>query len=233
MNIQKDTNSYRRRDMAGTKDDRQVELERQIETILRLDNRNRHQVIVRMESPTEAKKSLIDVASDALRQRNMALSARECLPPAVNKQLPPMGRQSPVQRQMLYDKEKSLSGRVTPRNIKPTSTAELKAGGIQFLDRLIASDIVKKASAEEKKKSKKQHQRSVQDRTFWTSKSMLLDLSTQDLERLPAEVPGLRDVHLNRVLRNPQLVEVKTLPDVVLENKASSWGIEKIRALAT
>lgn len=214
-------------------EERKLEFERQVERILRMGSGDRRQVIVRMGSPTDDKEALINIASDAIRQRNMALSARECLPPAVTgkRQLPAMGRQSPSQRQTIYDEEKSFTGKVDKSAVKSVPKSELKARGKGFLGDLLQTDFVKKALHDEKKKSRR---RAAQTPSpgFWTSKSMLLDVSKQDLEILPNTMTEIRDIYPNRILRCPQLVEAKALPDVVLENKASSWGIGKIGALA-
>ena len=59
---------------------------------------------------------------------------------------------------------------------------------------------------------------------LWTSRSAVLKMKRDDLKRLPDEVPQIRDIHPNRILRTPPLVEVKNLPTAILENKASSWG---------
>lgn len=214
-------------------EERKLEFERQVERILRMGSGDRRQVIVRMGSPTDDKEALINIASDAIRQRNMALSARECLPPAVtgNRQLPAMGRQSPSQRQTIYDEEKSFTGKVDKSTVKSIPKSELKARGEGFLGNLLQTDFVQRALHDEKKKSRR---RAAQPQApgFWTSKSMLLEVSKQDLEILPNTMTEIRDIYPNRLLRCPQLVEAKALPDAVLENKASSWGIDKIGALA-
>ncbi len=213
-------------------EDRKLELERQVEKILRTSAGPRRQVIVRMESPAEATQSLIEIASDAIKQRNMALSAREVLPPGNNEQLPAIGHRLPSQRQTLVDERKSYVGQVERKKIEPVPTAELKARGVEFLRSLMNSDIVQRVVSEQKKGRQKPVEQKLQERAFWTSKSMILELSTEELELLPAAVQGVRDIYPNRVLRSPRLVEVRTLPDAVLEHKASAWGLVKIGALA-
>jgi len=204
-------------------EDKQIELERQVEKILSLGTGNVRQVIIRMESLTDQKESLIDLASNTIRQRNMALSARECLPPARTQgRLPPIGRQSPDQRQFLFDAQKSFTSRVSPRQLASPPLAELKSRGEDYLDTLFQHDLVKKALRDE---GKRQKRTSKKPRGFWTSKSMLLEVSTADLQVLAAGVPGIKDIYPNRILRSPRLVESKTLPDAVLENKGSSWGV--------
>ncbi|PVV06371.1 MAG: hypothetical protein B6D72_00420, partial [gamma proteobacterium symbiont of Ctena orbiculata] len=55
------------------------------------------------------------------------------------------------------------------------------------------------------------------------------------LARLPKDVPGIRDVFVNRQVTLPPVVRVDParLPRTVQENKTSAWGVEAIGALAT
>jgi hypothetical protein len=204
-------------------------LERQVEKILSQSSGDRRQVIIRMASPVDDKQTLITLASDALKQRNMALSARECLPPPQGPVPDTVRRQYQTQFRQVSDPKKSFTGQVDRKHLESVSTEELKTRGHNFLTELVGSDIVQRAAREERKGNKKSV--SLQQRSFWTSKSMLLELSTQDLAVLPTAVPGIRDIYPNRILRSPRLVETKNLPNTVLENKTSSWGVSKIGSL--
>lgn len=205
-------------------------IERQVEKILSQGSGERRQVIIRMASPVDDKETLINLASDALKQRNMALSARECLPPPKGPQPDTVRKQYQTPSRQLTDPNKSFTGHVDRTQLRSISTQELKTRGHNFLTELVDSDIVQRAAREERKAQKRTV--SLHQRSFWTSKSMLLELSTKDLEILPASIPNIRDIYPNRILRSPRLVETKNLPSTVLENKTSSWGVSKIGALA-
>ncbi len=60
----------------------------------------------------------------------------------------------------------------------------------------------------------------------------MLHLRRDDLAALPETVPGIREILPNRVLRVPPVAEVRNLPATVEDNKASSWGVLAINALA-
>jgi hypothetical protein len=213
------------------KEQRKSEIEKQIQKILSQGVGERRQVIVRMASPAPAKESLINLASDALRQRNMALSARECLPPTFDhRPVTPMGRQSTSQRQTLFDEDKSFSTKLD--SLDPLPRSALKADGLSFLKNLDTYDVVQKFILQRKKSQRQIIQKSVPG--FWTSKAALIEVSTQDLEKMAMEADAqqIRDIYPNRILRSPKLVEAKMLPDAVLEVKASSWGVDKIGALS-
>lgn len=65
---------------------------------------------------------------------------------------------------------------------------------------------------------------------FWTSHSALLRVPRDDLAALAAALPGLVDIHFNRHLPVPDVLEVADPPD--LEEAASSWGVRAVGALA-
>jgi subtilisin family serine protease len=67
--------------------------------------------------------------------------------------------------------------------------------------------------------------------SFWTSKAMRMQIRKDELTQL-RELPALRDVYPNRVLRVPRLVQPKEVPTAVGEVAAASWGIHRIGALA-
>src|SRR5215210_979860 len=93
-------------------------LERQVEKILSQSSGDRRQVIIRMASPVDDKKTLITLASDALKQRNMALSARECLPPPKGPVPDTVRRQYQTQFRQVSDPKKSFTGQVDRKHLE-------------------------------------------------------------------------------------------------------------------
>lgn len=209
--------------------ERKQALERQVERVLSAGSGQKRQVIIRMATPMDDHQTLIDLASDALKQRNMAQSARECLPAPKAAPAPVAVSQYPAWFRRVSDPHKSFADQVGRKSIESVSTEELKVRGHNFLTELVNSDIIQRAVREERKSGGRIT--TWEQRSFWTSKSMLLELKTNDLEVLPTAVPNIRDIYPNRILRSPRLVETKYLPPVVLENKTSSWGVGKIGAL--
>jgi hypothetical protein len=193
----------------------------------------RRQVIVRTGAPgeeTDRREALLAIASDALKQRNMALSARECLPPALSnrRRSTVKGLDSRLER-YASDPTKSLASSVERRHVTAPARSRLKEQSEGGLGDFRAHDIIKKAFREtpDRKRRTSVH---VQP-SFWTSKAMLLDVSTTDLQALANE-PLVRDIYPNRLLRTPRLVQAKALPDTVIESRAASWGLSRINALA-
>ncbi len=180
----------------------------QLEKILDEEKGNRLSVIVRMASSDEKDQNkneslLLEIASDGIRQRNISMSARDLLP---DTQLNRQRKRSSIKQTLTTD-----------------STNELRKIGLNYIEPLLSSEIV---NSEQSKKEQKNIQ------SFWTSRSVYLNVLKDDLRKLLDEVPQIRSIYPNRVLKVPKLVEVKNLPPVVLENKTSSWGIQKIGALA-
>ncbi len=67
--------------------------------------------------------------------------------------------------------------------------------------------------------------------TFWTSHAVLLRMPRDDLAGVAATLPGIADIHANRPLPVPDILEVDDPPR--LEEAGSSWGVNAIGALAT
>lgn len=188
------------------------ELKEQVEKILDEEKGDSFEVIVRMASPEDAREALVDIASDRAQKRNMALSARDVLPDARER----------VERitegvRLKSDSEGFTSMVAASSQIVSVTTAALAKAGNAFLAPLVQSGVANSDG---------------QAKTFWTSKSALLKIQRDNLAKLPEEVPEIRDVYLNRAFRVPRLVEAKNLPKPITENFASSWGIQKIGALA-
>ena len=205
-------------------------IRKQVERILDEGSGERRQVIVRLQAPADVKRSLISLAADAIQQRTLALTARDVLPPARDPDaFPPFGRRSSSQRQTLVDRKRSLTAQASARSIDVETRGELKSDGLDRIAPFVQSTLFQQwvhgSATAAKRKANDTFQ------TFWTSKSVLLELSETDLASL-STVPLVRDVYPNRTLRSPRLVAVSNLPTSVLEVKSSSWGVHQIGALA-
>lgn len=108
------------------------------------------------------------------------------------------------------------------------SAKNLRSRAFGRLDHLLKEDVVVPASREGARSAAQ----SGNVQSFWTSKSMRLSLSKDDLARLPESMPEAQGVYLNRWLRVPKLVATKNLPVSIRENRISSWGLQKIGALS-
>ncbi len=85
---------------------------------------------------------------------------------------------------------------------------------------MLNSDVVKKilGTAAERKKVETPIPH------FWTSQSVVLEITKDELSQLPLEVPQIQNIFPNRTLKLPPLIEVRNMPTAVQEHKASSWG---------
>jgi hypothetical protein len=200
-------------------------IQEQIAKIIDTGDGDRRKIIVRVGGKDEREKSLVRLAASAISQRNMSLSARDCLP---------------LEKKHTH-KTKAPQDQEFPRDAKGVSARIGKiaagAGGYRVLrdyafgrlDSSLKNDLVIKAAHEVERS--KAETGTVQ--SFWTSKSMLLDMSKDDLTKLPEQMPNVQAVYPNRQLRVPRLVAIKNMPIPIRENKISSWGLQKIGALAT
>jgi hypothetical protein len=184
----------------------------QVEKILDEGEGEERSVIVQMSSPDEKKKDLmVRTASEVIQKRHLTLTPRDLLPASLDQmRRGRAGKPTPAARRQLLTVEKSFSAQMAAIALPALTKATLEAVGLRALAPLLDSPLVREAA--------------LAVAELWTSRSAVLKMKRDDLKRLPDEVPQIRDIHPNRILRTPPLVEVKNLPTAILENKASSWG---------
>ncbi len=191
-------------------------LKRQIEHILDSGGGEVRSVILRMKSDND-ESGLGGVAADAIGRRNLYLSARDVLPLQRN-----------VQRSRSRVTPVAVSSQVAAA-AKSLSPTRLRSQAFDQLRPMLSEDIVVKAANQPKQS--KADIGNVQ--VFWAAKSILLTIEKDELAKLPAEMPQVQDVYPNRTLHVPRLAPTRSMPIPVRENKISSWGLQKIGALAT
>jgi subtilisin family serine protease len=109
----------------------------------------------------------------------------------------------------------------------PREPQQLKAQALERLQPLVQNDRVHRTLETREEGTPEE---AAQD--LWASTSLALDVTVDDLRSLPEEVAGIQEIYPNRILRLPPLAEVHNIPESVRENRASSWGVSKIGALA-
>jgi subtilisin family serine protease len=187
---------------------------------------DRRSVIVRMAHPPSEITETAQGATAALRRRSLALSARDCLPPDRS---PSTTTSRATPRPQVRADAEALKGSLLVQ--APTSTArdvdDLRHEVRERLQPLIDNERVQEAL--------EQSAVSPNDALseLWTSGAVALDLSQEDIQALRDEVPGIAAIHVNRQLRLPPVVEVLNVPEEVRERRATSYGLDAIRALAT
>jgi subtilisin family serine protease len=67
---------------------------------------------------------------------------------------------------------------------------------------------------------------------FDLSGSAVLQLTKEELKKLPNEVPSIADIFPNRRVRVPPVAKAAALPAVVEDNKSNAWGLAKTGAMA-
>jgi subtilisin family serine protease len=214
-----------------------TELREQVERIIDEGRGRRRTVIVQMKTEERADARLLQVAAEVHRRRNQTISARDLLP-ASRDELEAVRQASGKRltapaRRALQRTEASLAVQVGAAP-SPPGVEAMRAVGLSALRPLLEHPMVQdseRAAAGRESTTASRSAASVQ-KALWASRSAVLEMTNDDLARLPDEVPGIQGVYPNRVHRVPRLVEVRDLPAPVLDHKASSWGISKIGALS-
>ncbi len=200
-------------------------LKQQVERILDAGGGQWRSVILRMKSDRE-EDELARVAAEAIGRRNLYLSARDVLPPQRVRE-PAKGKAARV-LDFPYDLL-GTSSHVTAAAPESFSSKKLRSHAFNQLKPVLSEDIVVKAANEPKRNEADIGNVQV----FWAAKSILLTIERDELAKLPDEMPQVQAIYPNRVLRVPRLAPTRNIPIPVRENKISSWGLQKIGALAT
>jgi subtilisin family serine protease len=218
-------------------------LDRKIERIADESESDNVSVIVQMKSENNELNQYLESTSEAISKRSSIVTARALLPP--RKELLRMNKKgtiTPASRRKLQELPSSSTAMLLASLVLDafTDNQELTTAGLNALKPLLESDFVKNIVAENnRKKSKKSSKDSVTNPDesepvhFWSSSSAVLDLTKDQLKRLPLEVPRISDIYPNRVVRIPPVSKADDLPRVVTDNKSNTWGLAKIGALST
>ena len=210
-------------------------LKKQIERVIDEGRGPRREVIVTMGVPDQTERELLHTASRAIQERNLSLTARDLLPASAKSlRRPKSGKRTAAAERELREQGLSVAAQVARAAVPLVVGALVRSHPLgAAVAALLGSALVKKAVAEVSKKKKGEPKTKPPKPAFrWSSGSLALSISTDDLRKLPKEVDGIQGIYRNRSLRIPRVVEAKNLPLNVLENKASSWGVHAIGALA-
>ena len=100
------------------------------------------------------------------------------------------------------------------------------------LKELLKNDVVQRAVERMTKPAKKSGTRLVAPPRLWAACAFPLRLSRDQLMKLGEQSPNLKSVHLNRKLHIPPLSDMQPLGVEQSDICFSTWGLEKINALA-
>jgi subtilisin family serine protease len=180
--------------------------------------------------------AIVAAISEAIRSRTLATSARDVLPVPARTLGPAGERPRGAPARALAHNDKSMVAQVAARAVTNIGAVALEAMGLGILAPLLQSDVVRgviAAAAEKAAKSPSRAARPSPVVPIWASNSAALRIKRDDLPKLIIDVPGIQDVYPNRRLFVPPLVTPSALPQAVVDSKASSWGLERVGALAT
>jgi len=197
-------------------------MQRQLDRILDEATGAHVDVIVQMESDRRRLKRLSRAAGAALSRRRMSLTPRELLPSSYRKKVSTQARQETAST-------RTLLGRATAEAL---TLAKIQKMGRSPMQPLLQSGLVRAALARMTEPTKKSQTSRRSPQQFWTSRSMPLRLTKDELRSLPDEVAKIKSIHVNRTLQVPTLMEIRQLQTETEETLSSTWGLQKINALS-
>lgn len=179
--------------------------------------RTRH-VIVQMRYEPEELGELVDTASQAMRRRSMAVTARSALPAEARYFRRDSALTEATRRKNLRGVKRSMAAQVGARALAsyaPGAYADSAGAALQpLLDR--SAGKAKGTSV------------------LWAANSASMEMRTDDLWQL-RDLENVENVFVNRELRLPPVVEAEAEVQAQAQTTApaSSWGVEMIGALAS
>jgi subtilisin family serine protease len=177
-------------------------------------------VIVQMQT-SEEYADFVRAKTEVIDQRRAVTSARDLLPPAKDRlELGPQGKITDKARRSLRRTEPLAANLfLAAETLTPLAAESLRTRGTSALKPLLESAWVKGT-------------RQPQAVPLVMSGSAVLELSKDELRELPRQIGNIADIFPNRVVKVPPVARATTLPRVVEDNKANTWGLEKTGALA-
>ncbi len=190
--------------------DRRRYLARQIEQV-RDSEGSIHEIIVKVKSEGVRDDRFMMTVAEALKRRGLSSSARDCLPVTRDVLDPNIKGGS----RALRSADRSLAAMIAQANVDPEPTA--KRSSISALNKFLKSAVVQRAQAT--KESAREGMAPLGDRrppdvqpvSFWPANSALIQVHSDDLDRLVDERPEIEDIFLNQRLSTPPLVSPRTI----------------------
>ena len=185
-------------------------VENQVEQINDLVRGNLVDVIVQLESDTQADMAMRRAATEILSRRRKSLAPREL-----------------IQNVKKPAKSKSRKGRMTIADHKRAAAADLKS---MLKNTELKPTLARMESKFGTRKSGSGKSSKYVPPSFWSSKSMLLQMTKSELSALPKAMPNVRDIHVNRKLSIPIVKESKPLAIESEDRLSTTWGLGKTNA---
>lgn len=227
-----------------------IDIGLQVQQIIDEGSGRRRSVIIQVGSENEVIDRLMRVGAEVHRRRNMCSSARDLLPVRQEKmeKLRALAGKRLNRNHMPFSAEASLSAQVGSA-IYSFDRKVVQAARSASMDMLLTNELVLKAlsdvstlrqrNALDSKKALDTRNASDEGQAparFWSSQSVVLSINKDDLYKLSqlssTEPSHIRGIYPNRPLRTPRLIEAKNLPQAITEERASSWGVNRIGALS-
>ncbi len=199
-----------------------IKIGRQVERILDQTRSDQVEVIVQMEPDKGTSQKLARAAGEALSRRRLSLSPRDLLPGKYKKS-------APKKIEPETASTRAIMGKAAAETL---ALAAIKEIGLNPLGTLLQSGLVKAALSRMAEPEKKSSPGPDPLRKFWTSRSMPLQFTRDELAKLPKEVKGIKSVHMNRHLNLPNTAETRQAQVETSELLSCTWGLDRVKALS-
>src|SRR5687768_1594571 len=171
-------------------------------------------VIIQLDATDELDRYL-GVSAQIMEQRSALVSARQLLPNPKTK-----GRTSGKAWRVTRAQQAQMS----PGDLALFSTtrAQVQKTGTQKTKQVMKEAFVKEI------RGKRAHE----PKMFWSSGSIAMELTREELNELPSRLPMVADVFPNREVRLPPVSRSTSARPAINDYRGYTWGLSKTGALA-
>lgn len=195
--------------------DRSFQVEKQCEELADLTPRTGVcPVIVQMDASEEVE-AYLQVSATIMERRAGLISAKQLLPNPRTKRGKNSGSWHTNRAARTQLKKSQLAHLSTTR-------AQVERVGTEKVSRILNDDFVKEVS----------DRRAYKPEVFWSSSSMTLELTRDELAALPQRMPQVSGVYLNREVRLPPVSRSTDVRPAINDYRGYTWGLSKTGALA-
>lgn len=198
-------------------------IKNQIEQIIDESSKKTIDVIVTLERQRHEFSDYIKEATEIFSRRQTTITARDLVPPKSELWSSYKVMDKSLRSRLTRTNELSAKSIIASYGIKNLESKELISDSKGLFKDFTTQDFIKRTVAKSKSDPV----------MFDTSRSMLLRVNKDDLNKMSQETDGIAQIAPNRLIRKPPVYKSKNIPAIVEDNKGNTWGIAKVGGLAS
>ncbi len=209
-------------------------LKDQVEKIIDESDKKQLDVIIQMKTSDDSFYDYVTSSSNIIGQRRSTVKARLLAPPP--KDVLPEKKDfdySKLKRSLSRTKLISAKNLAATYSLGTASKTLIQNDSRSGFNKLLQSDVVRKSISKKVDKYKSESDvLSSSIKEFWSSNSVMMKMTRDQLYDLQQQGIGIDHIFINRTHKGPKVYKSDKLPPVVRDNKSYTWGLAKTGAMS-